>query len=147
VSPHLFGIAHASNTAKGVSAVTQALKDANEAVIESTFDRRKAKRLFLNFSVEISGMDRNGQPVVEQTKTDDISDTGCRLVTTIPVRRGDVVDIRLTNPPGTKLPEESAQQFEIMWVHPTRAGWSVGARKVLNGKIWKVSFPPPRSNT
>ena len=126
--------------------MTEVLKEPNEPAIESTFDRRKAKRLFLNFPVEVSGKDRNGQPVVEKTKTDDISDQGCRLVTTIPVKRGDVVDIRPTNPPGESLPEESAQQFEIMWVHATNSGWSVGARKVHDGKIWKVSFPPAKSS-
>src|ERR1700693_5823770 len=101
--------------AKGASAVTQALKVLNEAAIESAFDRRKARRLFLNFPVELSGVDRTGQPFVERTKTEDISDTGCRLVTAMAVKRGDMVNIRLTNPPGTRFPEELAQQFEVMW--------------------------------
>src|ERR1700686_2128515 len=121
--------------------MTQALKVLDEVAIESAFDRRKAKRLFLNFSVELSGVDRAGQPFMERTKTEDMGETGCRLITSVPVSRGDIVDIRLTIPPGTNLPEETAKQFEIMWVHPIRAGWSVGARKVADGKIWKVSFP------
>jgi hypothetical protein len=127
--------------------VIYALKDPGEGTLESTVDRRKAKRLFLHFPVEVSGVDRAGQPFVERTKTDEISDRGCRLVLTIPVTRGDIVDIRPTNPPGTRFPEERAQQFEVMWVHPTKAGWSIGARKVLNSKMWKVSFPPPKPST
>lgn len=124
----------------------QALRDLNEAANETTLDRRKAKRLFLNFSVEISGVDGNGHPFTERTKTEDISDSGCRLLTTNSLKRGDHVDIRLAIPEGTRLPDESAQQFEVMWVHPTKAGWSIGARKTQDGKIWKVSSPPPRSS-
>ena len=127
--------------------MAQALKDRNTAGNDPGFDRRKAKRLFLNFSVEISGVDEKGQPFTDRTKTDDISATGCRLVTAIPLKCGDLVDIRLTAPEGSRLPPEIAQQFEIMWVHPVKSGWSVGARKMQDGKIWKVSFPPPRSSS
>lgn len=124
--------------------MAQDAKNLNVVAHEPVFDRRKAKRLFLNFSVEISGVDRKGHRFVERTKTEDISDRGCRLFTTVPLTCGDLINIRLLIPEGTTLPEESAQQFEIMWVAPARTGWSIGARKVLGGKIWKVSFPPPR---
>jgi hypothetical protein len=125
--------------------MAQGVKDQGMATSEPQFDRRKAKRLFLSFLVELSGIDAKGKPFVERTKTDDISATGCRLVTTIPVKCGDLVDIRLTVPEGSRLPPESAHQFEIMWVHPVRSGWSVGAHQLHEGKIWKVSFPPPRA--
>jgi hypothetical protein len=124
--------------------VTQVLKYFDEAANEPAFDRRKAKRLFLNYPVEISGVDQEGLPFVERTKTEDISETGCGLVTAIPFKSGDLVDIRLTSPPGTRLPEENALKFEIRWVKPTGTGWSIGARKIQDGEIWKVSFPPPR---
>ena len=58
--------------------MAQALKDRNTAGNDPGFDRRKAKRLFLNFSVEISGVDEKGQPFTDRTKTDDISATGCQ---------------------------------------------------------------------
>jgi PilZ domain len=127
--------------------VAQLLKDRDVTGNEQGIDRRKAKRLFLNFSVELSGVDQEGQPFLERTKTEDISDTGCRLLTTIPVKCGDLLDIRLTTAEGTRLPEESALQFEIMWVHPTKSGWSIGTRQIQDGKIWKVSFPPPRASS
>jgi hypothetical protein len=124
--------------------VTQALKYFDATANEPALDRRRAKRLFLNFPIEISGVDGKGEPFVERTKTEDISDTGCRLVTTIPFKSDDVVDIRLAPPPGTRLPVETAVKFEIMWVQSTGTGWSIGARQIQDGEIWKVSFPPPR---
>lgn len=84
---------------------------------------------------------------MERTKTEDISETGCRLDTKVPVKCGDIVEIKLMAPPGTHLPEETPHQFEIMWVQPTKAGRSIGARKIRDGEIWKVTFPPPRTST
>ena len=119
----------------------QSLKDSVETANEPQLDRRRAKRLNLSFSVEISGVDRSGCAFVERTKTEDVSEMGCRLFTTIPFKRGDHLDIRLVPPNGEKLPEENAQPFEIMWATPTKSGWSVGARNVRGEKIWKVLFP------
>jgi hypothetical protein len=127
--------------------LAQGLKDPKEAVHEPGLDRRKAKRLFLFFPVEISGVDQNGQAFNEHTKTDDISDTGCRLVTSARLNCGDRIKIKLTPPPGTRLPEESPQEFEVMWVHPIKSGWSIGVRNIHGGKIWKVSFPPPKTSS
>jgi hypothetical protein len=123
--------------------VAQASKDWQVPVNEPAFDRRKANRLILDFPIEISGVDQRGHPFVERTKTEDISDTGCRLVTTIPFQCGDTVDIRLVRPPGTTLPEESTRKFEIVSVQPIGSGWSIGVHKIQDGEIWKVSFPPP----
>jgi hypothetical protein len=119
----------------------QSLKDSIEVTSERDVDRRRAKRLYLNFSVEISGVDRSGCAFVERTKTEDISDTGCRLFTTIPFKRGDLLDIKLVPPYGEKLPQENAWPFEIIWAKPTKSGWSVGARQIHGEKIWKVLFP------
>lgn len=123
------------------------LKHPAHATADWVFDRRKAKRLFLYFPIEISGVDREGQPFLERTKTEDISEIGCRLDTKTQVRCGDVMEIKLMAPPGTLFPEEAPHQFEVMWVKPTKAGWSVGARKIQDGKIWKVTFPPPKTST
>jgi hypothetical protein len=127
--------------------VTQDLKVLKVADLELRFDRRKAKRLFLFFPIEISGVDRNGRPFKEHTRTDDISDTGCRLATSVPLNCGDRISIRLTQPAGTRFPEESPQEFEVMWVHPIKSGWSIGVHNIHGGRVWKVSFPPPKSST
>ena len=124
--------------------MTQSLKVFKEAVSEPGFDRRKSKRLFLFYPIEISGVDQDGRAFLEQTRTDDISEKGCRLVTSIRLNCGDLINIRLTPPPGTSFPKESPQEFKVMWVHPIKSGWSIGAHKIHDGEIWKVSFPPTK---
>ncbi len=123
------------------------LKYSNEATREWIFDRRKAKRLFLHFPIEVSGVDREGLPFSERTRTEDISDRGCRLEMNAPVNRGDLVDIRLIAPPGPKFPREDPHKFEVMWVQEKTSGWSIGAREIHDERIWKVSFPPPITST
>ena len=124
--------------------MTQDLKDPKVPAPDLGFDRRKAQRLFLFFPIVISGVDRNGRPFIERTKTDDISESGCRLVTSVPLNCGDLIDIKLKLPPGASFPEESPQQFEVMWVHPIKSGWTIGARNIHGKQVWKVSFPPPK---
>ena len=109
---------------------------------EPSYDRRAAKRLFLNFVIEISGIGQNGHPFVEQTRTNNISDEGCRLRTNIHLESGDLINIKLIVPNKREQMEEKAQPFEVVWVSPEETGWSVGARKISPEKIWKVSFPP-----
>jgi hypothetical protein len=140
-------MALATTCCGGAFHLAQALKGPKEAANDAVFDRRKAKRLFLFFPIEISGVDQDGRAFQEHTKTDDISDTGCRLVTSVRLNCGDRINIRLTPPPGTRFPEESPVQFEVMWIHPINSGWSIGVRNIHGGKIWKVSFPPSKSST
>lgn len=130
----------------GAADVKQFLKNPDLTSAKRVFDRRKAKRLFLSFPIEVSGVDRCGQPFVERTKTQDVSDAGCRLFLIAPVERGDIVNIRLCSPPGVRLPEEKAEKFEIKSVEPTGTGFMVGARKIMDGDIWKISFPARKSS-
>lgn len=125
--------------------MTQTLKDSNRQINLAVRDRRGGKRLFLTSTVEFKGVDEEGRTFVERTKTEDISESGCRFKTKVPLRRGDRLEIKLIPPPGTSLPEETAKQFEVMWVEEEENGWSIGARKTTKEKIWKVSFPPPRT--
>jgi hypothetical protein len=125
--------------------VTQTLKDTKRPINLAIRDRRRGKRLFLNYSVEISGVDEEGRTFVERTKTEDISETGCRFHTHVPLRCGDRLEIKMLPPVGLSFTEELTQQFEVMWVEEDDKGWSVGACKSTKGKIWKVSFPPPKS--
>jgi hypothetical protein len=122
-------------------AVVHSLKEVKPIGNEAAADRRMSKRLFLCFSIEISGVNENGMPFLEHTKTDNISDTGCRLALAVRLRPGDVVNIMLIVPAEANVPPESKHPFEVMWSFPIKEGWRVGARKMIAGKIWKVSFP------
>lgn len=123
----------------------QTLKDTKRPIELAVHDRRRGKRLFLNYSVEISGVDEEGRTFVERTRTEDISETGCRFHTQVLLRSGDRIEIKVVPPGGQNFAAEPAQQFEVMWVEEKEKGWSIGARKCIKGKIWKVTFPPPKS--
>ena len=114
----------------------------DEVVNEISEDRRAGKRLRLNFSIEMTGFDRTGRLFTERTKTDDISEIGCRFDLLTPVERGAVVAIKLLPPGYATLPEEKPLLFEIMWVVARTNCWTVGTRKLQGDKIWKVTFPP-----
>lgn len=105
-------------------------------------DRGKDKRLSLNYSVEIKGFDRAGRLFAAHVRTEDISESGCRIQTPLHLEPGDVITIKLDVPSGRDLPEEMPQLFEIVWVTRDENSSTAGARKIQDGKLWKVSFPP-----
>ena len=114
---------------------------------ESAKERRRGKRLYLNYSIEMSGIDYNGQPFIERTKTENISDTGCRIRTEVHLKAGDTVDVRLILPEDAKPSTEEARRFMVMWVARRPSGWSIGARMVQPGKFWKVTFPASKKSS
>ncbi|HVA95868.1 MAG TPA: PilZ domain-containing protein [Candidatus Dormibacteraeota bacterium] len=114
---------------------------------ESTEERRRGKRLYLNFSIEMSGIDHNGQPFIERTKTENISDTGCRIRTDVRLRAGDTVDVRMILPEDVTPSKEEAHKFKVMWVARRTSGWSIGARMLQPGKLWKVTFPVSKKSS
>ena len=109
-------------------------------------DRRKGKRLTLGFTIEVSGATRENRPFAERTRTSDVSESGCRFITDLPLVRGDIVSIRVVLPDGVGLfLEETACPFEIMWAEQSGKRWNVGARKLVASKPWKaITFPPER---
>jgi hypothetical protein len=127
--------------------VNDSLTDWNELVNQITVDRRSGKRLRLNFSIEITGFDRSGRLFTERTRTEDISEIGCRFDLLTPVERGNVVAIKLLPPGKATLPEEKSLLFEIIWTVARTIGWTVGTRKLQGDKIWKVTFPPANQSS
>ena len=107
----------------------------------SEHERRRRKRLFLSFPIEISGIDKHGRKFVERTKTEDISEAGCRMNVKSPLRSGDFVDIKLVPPPAVRAEDGNSMRFQIVWVQPVDEGWTIGVQKVDKDKMWKVTFP------
>ena len=118
-----------------------------ELVNEITVDRRSGKRLRLNFSIEITGFDRTGRLFTERTRTQDISEIGCRFDLHTLVEPGNVIAIKLLPPGKAALPEEKPLLFEIIWTITRTIGWTVGTRKLQDDRIWKVTFPPANQSS
>jgi hypothetical protein len=118
----------------------------DDLIKDASLDRRKGKRLFLNYSIEIRGFDRAGRLFAAHVRTEDISESGCRLRTPLRLEHGDVITVKLNVPPGSGLPEEQPRLFEIVWVNRDENGCTAGARKLQDGKLWRVTFPPADSS-
>jgi hypothetical protein len=108
-------------------------------------ERRRGKRVFLRFPVEVSGTNREGKPFSESTFTTDISATGCRVELNAIVESGDTVGIKLVGKFDPNPAASKPQMFQIAWRKRTDNIWTVGARKLTEGKFWHVEFPdkPP----
>jgi hypothetical protein len=115
---------------------------------QTTEERRRGKRVFLRFPVEVSGSDRQGKPFCESTFTTDISATGCRAELNEPVEVGDTIAIKLIGKFDPNPAASKPQRFQIAWRTCTANVWTVGARKLTEGKFWHVEFPdkiPPKT--
>jgi hypothetical protein len=104
-------------------------------------ERRRGKRVFLRFPVEVSGTNRAGKPFVESTFTTDISATGCRVELNEIVENGDTVGIKLVGKFDPNPAASKPQMFQIAWRKRSDNIWTVGARKLTEGKFWHVEFP------
>lgn len=105
-------------------------------------ERRKGKRVPLTFPIEVCGFDRAARMFSERTRTTDISEVGCRFRMKAELARGDVVAIKLVSRGNNHDSECKALLFRISWVRQDPDGWTVGALKLQQEKIWHVTFPP-----
>ena len=105
-------------------------------------ERRKGKRVPLTFPIEVAGFDRTARMFSERTRTTDISEAGCRFQLKTEVARGDVVAVKLVGRQSEQDPTNKSLLFRIIWVRQDPDGWTVGALKLQQEKIWHVHFPP-----
>ena len=109
---------------------------------ELNLDRRSGKRVHLRFPIEVSGFTRAGSLFTERTQTSDISESGCRFTLNEPVKRDDVVAIKLLRHHDNPDVVSRAELFQIVWRERGGKSWFVGALKLRDDKFWEVSFPP-----
>src|SRR5262249_16639099 len=99
----------------------------DELARAASTERRRGKRLNLVYAIEIRGMNSAGECFIERTKTQDISEFGCRIETEMPLSRGDVIAIKLLAPDAE---DSEPQLFEIIWTLRDPTGGTAGARKL-----------------
>ncbi len=107
-------------------------------------DRREARRILVHVPVEVTEIDGEGQPTIERTFIEDVSDFGCRFSMRGPVHQGDTITVKILGPNGKILLDEEPRFYEIMWVAPKEHGSTVGARILEGEKLANTKFPPER---
>ncbi len=105
-------------------------------------DRRKGKRVCLNFPIEVSGFDRSGRLFSERTVTQDISEAGCRFKLKTKAERGDVVAVKLLSRRERPGPPARPLLFQIVWIKRDAEAWIAGALKLQPEDLWHMDFPP-----
>jgi PilZ domain-containing protein len=104
-------------------------------------ERRTESRILVHMPVEVTEVDGDGQPFVDRTFIEDVSDFGCRFSTCGPVKKGDTVAVKILGRYGNNLADEKAHLYEIMWVAVKDRGSTVGARLLEGEKLAKADFP------
>jgi hypothetical protein len=104
-------------------------------------ERRRGKRIFLSFQVEVSGIGCNGVPYCDQAAASDISDRGCQIHLSREIRPGDLLTVRVVrkNDPGAK--QEPPFPYQVAWVASAGGGWIAGLSALEPGNPWPVNFP------
>ena len=109
----------------------------------ATGEKRREERLSVKIAVEITGIDRAGHPVNEQTFVEDVTEHGCRFGARTRLQCGDIVTVKPLEPGMKILKHERPQLFEVVWAAYHRKGCTVGTRKVQGEKFATAEFPPP----
>jgi hypothetical protein len=120
---------------------SRALTDWEVLDLEIAKDRRKEKRVFLRFQVEVSGFDPAGNLFRANGFTTDISATGCQVAIDEYVERGDIVAMKLLTKSEPNAPVSKPQRFQILWRERKENVWTVGALKLTGEKFWQVDSP------
>jgi hypothetical protein len=106
-------------------------------------EKRREERLSVNIPVEITGIDRAGHLLNEQTFVKDVTEHGCRFDAQTRLQCGDIITVKPLEPGMRILTHEQPQLFEVVWAAYHRTGCTVGARKVQGEKFATTEFPPP----
>jgi PilZ domain len=101
-----------------------------KTVESAQVERRRDPRIVVNAPVEITTSNHKDCQITEKTFIEDVSDMGCRFKMRGPVRKGDMISVRLLSQDGKEFLDETAKMFEVMWVARGENIVVVGARIV-----------------
>jgi hypothetical protein len=110
---------------------------------EALEDRRKGKRIKLQFDLEVVGADPDGRAYSVEARTLDVSEVGCSFEVARTLFPGEDVSLRVKRKNERATPQGAdAVVFHIMWVKKEKDVYVVGAEMNIPGDPWKIAFPP-----
>ena len=110
-----------------------------------TPERRHEKRFPLDHRGQIKMIDKDGRLLMEEVTLEDWSDAGCRFVSSIPLKAGDIVAIKPLEKDETNPDDREPHLFEVTWTNRRIAFWVAGAIKLQGEKLAIFKFPPANS--
>lgn len=105
------------------------------AMATGHLSERREPRYAINFHIEVSGIDRNGQVFRIQTHTLNVSEWGCGFNSPVELRKDSIVAIR-TIPDDPTAPRRDPVFFQIVRVQANGDAWQIGAWKMADGSAW-----------
>lgn len=105
-------------------------------------EQREEKRVRLHVPGEVTGIDSDGRLFVEQIMIEDLSNSGCRFLACVLLKKGDTVAVKPLVPGKKCVPDEPPQLFEIAWTDNGKPVASFGARRLQGENLATIKFPP-----
>lgn len=112
--------------------------------IEASQNRRRESRIALAIPIEVTGFDATGKFFIENTKTADISESGCGFALRHNLERGGIVAIKAL----TKDNQQHRRRpllYQVARSTPEGGYWIIGAAKLQSESIWLLAFPKQAS--
>ncbi len=100
-----------------------------------TSERRADKRFLLHSLVEITGVDESGLQFVEQSRLEDVGDSGCRFTLRSAVVEGGILGVKPLGQEGENLQDEFPRLFVIIWVKRIDDHLTVGTRSLREDEL------------
>lgn len=112
------------------------LRDVAMATVHGS--ERREMRYELPFQIEVAGIDTEGRVFRERLFTRNVSQWGCGFLSSMELRKDDIVAVRLIPPEGPS--ERPAVRFQVVRAERTSDGWEIGAWKMDTGDAWGIEL-------
>ena len=117
---------------------------------QRTSKKWREPRYALRIVIEVAGIDHTGRPFIELTKTEEVSEWGCRFSLSRELERHALVALRLVGTQEFCLTDAGPVMYMVARAKQTREGWLTGASKIQAESLWDLSTqatqqqePPP----
>src|SRR5262249_32815781 len=111
--------------------------DAPQNAAAPKYDKeRREARYRIPFEIEVSGIDRDGRIFRQETQTHSVSAWGCGFFSATPLKKGDIISIRVLSGPGKQSGFTPQLPYQVVHVQRKEQNWEVGAVKMEEGEMW-----------
>jgi len=103
--------------------------------------QRRERRYPFLIPIEVSGIDRGGQPFCENTLTSDVSARGCRFLLQKELEKDAIVAIRVLRTLSGQPGDSRLVMFQIIYIRQDPGGWTMGAWTLQPDVAWCSDIP------
>jgi hypothetical protein len=113
----------------------------NAAKLQHDRRRQREPRFPLAIEIEVSGIDRSGQPFYENALTSNVSMSGCRFTLSRQLEKDTIVAIRVLRTLSGRPADPRLVMFQIIYTQQKKEGWATGAWTLQPDIEWCTDIP------